>query len=726
MSRLSDGGLIDRSKPLRFTFDGRPYQGVEGDTLASALLANGVSLVARSFKYHRPRGVFSAGSDEPNALVELRKGGRKEPNTRATTVELYDGLAANSQNRWPSLSFDLLAANGLAAPFLGAGFYYKTFMWPAPAWEKLYEPIIRRAAGLGRAALEPDPDSYEKRSAFCDLLVIGAGPTGLMAALTAARSGARVILADEDFRFGGRLLAEKSEINGASGLFFLDETLAELESLPNVELLPRTTVFGIYDGGTYGAVERVSDHLPAPPAFKPRQRLLKIFARQALLAAGAMDRPIAFGGNDRPGVMSARAHQTFANRFAIAPASRTAYFVNNDSAWRAAFDATEAGATVDVIVDIRQGIAPDISYAGQTPRYPHHSRWPSRRHIRKTLRSIDVISNGKLDRLSVTGLAISSGLSPNVQLTCHHGGKPKWNETLAAFVPDKSPPGLHAAGSAAGIFGLAACLADGASKGAEIARNLGLPAAAIPTPHAVDAAADIQPFWHVKQSRGPVFVDFQNDVTAKDIAVAHGEGFRSVEHLKRYTTLGMATDQGKASNVTGLAIMASLMEQSIETTGTTIFRPPYTPVAIGVMAGHHRGRDFRPIRPTPTHQWAESQGAKFVETGLWLRAQYFPRAGEGDWLETVTREVANVRASVGLIDVSTFGKIDLQGKDAGALLDFAYINMFSTMSVGRARYGVMLREDGIVMDDGTTTRFGERSLCHDNDNGERRQGFPAP
>lgn len=706
MSRLSNGGLIDRSKPLGFTFDGKPYRGVEGDTLASALLANGVSLIGRSFKYHRPRGIFSAGSDEPNALVELRKDGRKEPNTRATVVELYDGLAANSQNRWPSLSFDLLAANKIAAPFLGAGFYYKTFMWPARAWEKLYEPIIRHAAGLGRATTEPDPDSYEKRNAFCDLLVIGAGPAGLMAALTAARSGARVILADEDFRFGGRLLAEKSEINGVSGLVFLDETLAELESLPNVELLSRTTVFGVYDGGTYGAVERVSDHLSAPPAFKPRQRLLKIFAKQALLAAGALDRPIAFGGNDRPGVMSVRAHQTFTKRFAVSPASRTAYFVNNDSAWRAAFDAVEAGATVDTVVDIRSGIATDI--LARAKRLGIRSILDGQviSTSGKTLRSINIVAGGKREQLSVTGLAISGGLSPNIQFTCHHGGKPQWSEALAAFVPGKCPPGLRVAGSAAGILGLAACLADGAAKGAEIARDLGLPAAAIPAPQAGDAAADIQPFWHVTQSRGPAFVDFQNDVTAKDIAIAHGEGFRSVEHLKRYTTLGMATDQGKTSNVTGLAIMAALTGQNIEAAGTTIFRPPYTPVAIGALAGHHRGRDFRPLRPTPTHGWAESQGAKFIETGLWLRAQYFPRTGERDWLETVTREVVSVRSSVGLIDVSTFGKIDLQGKDAGTLLDLAYINMFSTLPVGRARYGVMLREDGIVMDDGTTTRFG--------------------
>ena len=706
MSRLPSGGLVDRSAPLAFTFDGRPYRGFAGDTLASALLANDVRLVGRSFKYHRPRGIVGIGTEEPNALVELRSGARREPNSRVTTTELFDGLDAVSQNRFPSLDFDLMAVNGLLSPFFGAAFYYKTFMWPKAAWEKLYEPAIRRAAGLGRVAEVADPDVYEKAHAFCDVLVIGGGPAGLTAALAAGRSGARVVLVDEDARFGGRLLSERTAIDDASPLAFVEAALAELAALPNVRLMSRTTVFGVYDD-CYAAVERVSDHLPVPAPFRPRQTLWKIVAKRAVLAAGALDRPIVFGGNDRPGVMLAAAFQSYVNRFAVAPSSKTAFFGNHDALWTAAFDAADAGAGVAAVIDTRASVAPDLVEGAR------------RRGLRailggeifathgKCLSAIDVWTDGRVERLAVDGVAMSSGFSPNVHLTCHHGGRPVWRDEIAAFVPGRCPPGMAVVGAATGSYALSACLAEGATEGARAAADCGFTASAQTIPAAADGPFAITPFWYVKRSKGMAFVDFQNDVAAKDVVLSVKEGFRSVEHLKRYTTLGMATDQGKLANVPGLAILAEATGRTIAETGTTIFRPPWSPVTLGAFAGHHRGKDFRPARLTPTHALAEELGAVFVEAGPWLRASWFPRAGESDWFESVTREVKAVRSSVGIIDVSTFGKIELCGPDVGRLLDRVYINTFSTLAVGKARYGVMQREDGMVMDDGTTTRLSD-------------------
>lgn len=692
-------GQIDRSKTLTFNFDGRAMKGHPGDTLASALLANGVRLMGRSFKYHRPRGVLTAGSDEPNALVTLRAGARQEPNTRATTTELYDGLWAKSQNRLGSLAFDLMAVNDLASDFLTAGFYYKTFMWPQAWWEKLYEPLIRRAAGLGALSGRADPDTYDKGFLHCDLLVIGAGPAGLMAALTAGRAGRDVILADEDFRMGGRLNAETLLIDDAPGADWAAAAVAELSAMPNVRLMPRTTVVGAFDHGIYGALERVSDHLHRPDEGKPRQVLWRIYASRSILCAGALERPIAFENNDRPGVILGSSVRTYVNRFGATPARRIAVFTCSDEGHRTARDLHVQGVHVAAVIDVRD----------EAPRSPDYEVLRGAQLVdtrgRLGLSFVDVrLANGETRIIECGALAVSGGWNPNVHLTCHQRGKPVWNESIAAFVPgDALPAGMSVAGAAQGEMSTAAALRTGLEAAC---RALDLEAPTEKLPEAEDAPVTLTPFWHVAGcKRG--WLDFQNDVTVKDVELSHQEGFRAVEHLKRYTTLGMATDQGKTSNVSGLAIMAEIAGKSIPEVGTTIYRPPYTPVAIGAFAGRAVGRDFRPVRKTPTHKWAEEQGAVFVDAGNWKRAQWFPRPGESHWRESVDREVRAVRQGVGLCDVTSLGKIDVQGADAAAFLDRLYCNGMAKLAVGRVRYGLMLREDGMVMDDGTAARFAE-------------------
>ncbi len=697
-NRLS-GGQIDRNSTLSFRFDNRSYTAHPGDTLASALLANDVRLIGRSFKYHRPRGVLTAGSEEPNGIVALRTGNRKEPNTRATTIEMFDGLEAQSQNRWPSLKFDALAVNDLFSNFLSAGFYYKTFMWPAAFWEKLYEPMIRRAAGLGSLSMEADPDEYDKGFRHCDLLIIGAGPSGLMAALTAGRAGADVILADEDFALGGRLNSETFAVGDHAASDWAARAVAELSSMPNVRLMPRTTVIGAFDHGIYGAVERTGDHLPTLPTGKPRQILWRIYTQKALLCAGATERPIAFENNDRPGIMMASALRTYANRFAVAASQRVAIFTNNDDGHRTAADLHSKGVKVAAVVDVREDAPTSHDYEVLRGAQVSDTKG------RHGLTFVEVaLADGSTRTLDCGALGVSGGWNPNVHLTCHQRGRPVWNEALAAFVPgDDLPVGLSVAGAANGVMSTHGALQSGA-EGA--AKALELTGALPDLPEAEEAPVAQKPFWYVQGCKR-AWLDQQNDVTVKDVKLSYQEGFRSVEHLKRYTTLGMATDQGKTSNIGGLAIMAEVAGKSIPETGTTIFRPPYTPVPIATFAGRMKGQEFHPTRLTPSHYWAKERGAVFVEVGNWLRAQWFPLPGETHWRESVDREVSQTRASVGVCDCTTLGKIDVQGADAAEFLNRIYANGFAKLAVGKTRYGLMLREDGMVKDDGTAARLAE-------------------
>ncbi|WP_127113785.1 sarcosine oxidase subunit alpha family protein [Shimia sediminis] len=699
-----DGGRLDRTKALNFTFDGQAFQGYEGDTLASALMANGVRLIGRSFKYHRPRGVFTSGSEEPNALVELRSDARQEPNTRATVAELFDGLDARSQNRGPSLRWDPLAINDLFSNFLTAGFYYKTFMWPKSFWEKLYEPAIRRAAGLGSLSMQDDPDEYDKGFLHCDLLVIGAGPAGLMAAQIAGRAGARVIVADEDFLMGGRLNAERQEVGGMAGHDWAASVVSELHSMDNVRVMPRTSIIGAYDHGTYGAVERVQDHIHTPVSGKPRQILWRIYSKRAVLCAGATERPIAFPNNDRPGISLAASLRAYANRWATAPASRVAVFTNNDDGHRTAADLMARGVDVAAVVDVRQKAAKlsDARLIAGAQVIGTKGR--------QGLKSIRVRhSDGRLETISCGALGVSGGWNPNVHMTCHQNGRPVWDEDIAAFVPGADlPPGMSVAGAAKGLFTTTDALRNGAEEASAILSDLGFASGgATELPQADDAAYEHEPIYHVTHGKGRAWLDLQNDVTVKDVKLAHQENFRSVEHLKRYTTLGMATDQGKTSNVGALAVMAELTGKSIPETGTTVFRPPYTPVTVGAFGGRSVGAHYRPIRKTPSHKWAEENGAPLVRAGNWLRARWFPKSGETHWRESVDREVMHVRSKVGICDVSTLGKIDVQGADAAAFLNKVYANGFAKLAVGKVRYGLMLREEGILYDDGTAARLGE-------------------
>ncbi len=715
--RRHGGGLIDRSRPLRFSFDGTEYVGYHGDTLASALLANGVRLVGRSFKYHRPRGIYTAGSEEPNAMVTLRTGDRSEPNTKATMIELYDGLVAISQNRWPSLKRDVLAVNSMASSLLPAGFYYKTFIWPGQKGWMFYEKFIRRAAGLGAASRRPDPDRYEKCHAFCDIMIVGAGPAGLAAALAAGHSGARVFLVDEGTFVGGSLLSEGSGEEDELPAAFAMELLEELAGLVNVTIMTRTTAFGLYDDNVVGLLERVEDHKQTPAEFMPRQRTWTVRAQKIILATGATERPIVFANNDRPGIMLANAARRYANQYGVLPGSRAVVFTNNDSAYDAAIDLAEAGTHVAAIIDARdepsEALVATVDSFG-IPVVPGQVVTYARgKHAISGVELLPHDGAGNAINLASKWidcdlLCVSGGWAPNVHLHSHRGRKPVYDETMATFVAPPDTDDLLSAGMVCGNSNTRDCLNSGLAAGKKAAEGCGFTPAELPE-YIGDEQYEgpILPIWEVtSKRRTKSFVDIQDDVAASDVRLANLEGYSSVEHLKRYTTLGMGTDQGRTSNINGLAILAKDRGKPIPEVGTTIFRPPFVPIALGAIAGAETGKHFRPARRTPMHAWHERNGAVFVEAGPWYRARYYPRSGES-LNDAYIREATHVRHKVGMVDVSTLGKIDVQGPDAAEFLNRLYINGFMKLPVGKARYGIMLREDGFVFDDGTTSRISE-------------------
>lgn len=715
-NRIVGAGRLTPARTVRFTFDGDIHTGLEGDTLASALIANGVHLMGRSFKYHRPRGVLGAGSEEPNALMGIeRDKARKQPNVRATVQEVFEGMTAVSQNRWPSLGFDVGAVNDLLSPFFAAGFYYKTFMWPKAAWQKLYEPVIRAAAGLGVSPDEADTDHYTSRYVHCDVLVIGGGVSGLSAALAAARTGVRVIVCDEQAHPGGALAYEAGvTMNGEPGFDWAAATANELAGMDNVRVLTRTTAFGYYAQNFVGLAERVTDHLADPDAQQPRERLWQVRAKKVILATGAIERHMVFANNDRPGIMLSSAARKYLNHYGVAVGTKVGVYTANDSAYETAFDLKRAGVSVEATVDCRdhpgEGLLEQAADLG-IEVLTDHSVINTAGARRISAMTVKRNRGGGSRSIAVDALIMSAGWTPSVHMFSQSRGKVAWDADTQRYLPGEYAQDCASVGACNGTDDLQATIDEAIAAGLSAGKATGGKRAAKPkiagsgagnwSGGMAGSAAGAGPDTTVK-----AFVDFQNDVTAKDIRLAVREGMHSIEHVKRFTTNGMASDQGKTSNIHGLAIAAEALGRDMPEVGLTTFRPPYTPVTFGSIVNHGRGKLFDPARKTPMHGWEEEHGAVFEDVGQWKRAWYYPRAGE-DMHAAVSRECRTVREVAGLFDASTLGKIEVVGPDAAKFLDLMYTNGWQKLKPGRCKYGIMLREDGFIYDDGVVARIAE-------------------